>query len=133
MSNKTQLQTNNTALDALITRVNAAKDVAPSLPDVGGGGSGDETPAFLVEFIYSDPPGVVEAPTVYYTDENMQPQTVTVSNNLTITVAANTIIAMTRWGSTHKTLYGGCVQLFYDYRYAAYNCLADEIFELQAS
>lgn len=35
MSNKTQLQTNNTALDALITRVNAAKDTAASLPDAG--------------------------------------------------------------------------------------------------
>ena len=40
MSNKTQLQTNNTALDALITRVNAAKDVAASLPESGGGGGG---------------------------------------------------------------------------------------------
>lgn len=40
MSNKTQLQTNNTALDALITRVNAAKDTAASLPEAGGGGSG---------------------------------------------------------------------------------------------
>jgi hypothetical protein len=39
MSNKTQLQTNNTALDALITRVNAAKDVAASLPEAGSGGS----------------------------------------------------------------------------------------------
>lgn len=37
MSNKTQLQTNNTALDALITRVNAAKDVAASLPEASGG------------------------------------------------------------------------------------------------
>ena len=33
MSNKTQLQTNNTKLDALITRVNSAKDVAASLPE----------------------------------------------------------------------------------------------------
>lgn len=41
MSNKTQLQTNNTALDALITRVNAAKDVAASLPDAGGGSGGN--------------------------------------------------------------------------------------------
>lgn len=41
MSNKTQLQTNNTDLDALIARVNAAKDTASSLPDAGsGGGSG---------------------------------------------------------------------------------------------
>lgn len=40
MSNKTQLQTNNTDLDALIARVNAAKDTASSLPDAGSGGSG---------------------------------------------------------------------------------------------
>lgn len=40
MSNKTQLQTNNTALDALITRVNAAKDVAASLPEASGSGGG---------------------------------------------------------------------------------------------
>lgn len=39
MSNKTQLQTNNTDLDALIARVNAAKDTAASLPDAGSGGS----------------------------------------------------------------------------------------------
>lgn len=43
MSNKTQLQTNNTALDALITRVNAAKDTAASLPEAGGGGGSVET------------------------------------------------------------------------------------------
>jgi hypothetical protein len=36
VSNKSQLQTNNTALDSLITRVNAAKDVAASLPEAGG-------------------------------------------------------------------------------------------------
>jgi hypothetical protein len=41
MSNKTQLQTNNTNLDALITRVNAAKDTAASLPEAGGGSSGE--------------------------------------------------------------------------------------------
>jgi hypothetical protein len=40
MSNKTQLQTNNTNLDALITRVNAAKDVAASLPEAGSGSGG---------------------------------------------------------------------------------------------
>ena len=45
MSNKTQLQTNNTNLDALITRVNAAKDVAASLPEAGGGG--DDVGALL--------------------------------------------------------------------------------------
>ncbi len=41
MSNKTQLQTNNTALDALITRVNAAKEAAAGLPEAGGSGGGN--------------------------------------------------------------------------------------------
>lgn len=51
MSNKTQLQTNNTALDALITRVNAAKDVAASLPEAGGGSSGGAAnDCFAVQF-----------------------------------------------------------------------------------
>lgn len=40
MSNKAQLQTNNTTLDALITRVNAAKDTAASLPEASGSGGG---------------------------------------------------------------------------------------------
>lgn len=39
MSNKTQLQTNNTNLQSLIDRVNAAKDIAASLPEAGSGGS----------------------------------------------------------------------------------------------
>ena len=38
MSNKIQLQTNNINLQSLITRVNAAKDIAASLPEAGGGG-----------------------------------------------------------------------------------------------
>jgi hypothetical protein len=40
MSNKTQLQTNNTNLDALISRVNTAKDTVASLPEAGSGGGG---------------------------------------------------------------------------------------------
>lgn len=38
MSNKTQLQTNNTNLQSLIDRVNAAKNTAASLPEAGDGG-----------------------------------------------------------------------------------------------
>lgn len=41
MSNKTQLQTNNTALDSLVSRVNAAKDIAASLPEAGNSGGGN--------------------------------------------------------------------------------------------
>lgn len=48
MSNKTQLQTNNINLDALITRVSAAKDVAASLPSAGGGASSVETCTVII-------------------------------------------------------------------------------------
>lgn len=37
MSNKTQLQTNNAALDGYIARINAAKETAAGLPEAGGG------------------------------------------------------------------------------------------------
>lgn len=40
MSNKTQLQTNNNALDGYIARVNAAKEVVATLPEAGSGGGG---------------------------------------------------------------------------------------------
>ena len=43
MSNKTQLQTNNTALDGYIARINAAKEIAASLPEAGGGDTEIET------------------------------------------------------------------------------------------
>jgi hypothetical protein len=56
MSNKTQLQTNNTALDALITRVNAAKETAASLPEAGGGAGGD-VKTCTVTFAMNDPFG----------------------------------------------------------------------------
>lgn len=36
MSNKTQLQTNNASLDGYISRIQAAKEVAATLPDAGG-------------------------------------------------------------------------------------------------
>lgn len=52
MSNKTQLQTNNNQLDALITRVNAAKDAAASLPDASGGGSARQT--FTLKIVFHE-------------------------------------------------------------------------------
>jgi hypothetical protein len=63
MSNKTQLQTNNTKLDALITRVNAAKDVAASLPEAGGSGGGSS----MISVTISDTAIMNGA---YYFDEN---------------------------------------------------------------
>jgi hypothetical protein len=40
MSNKTQLQTNNSALDGYIARINAAKEVVAGLPEAGGSDGG---------------------------------------------------------------------------------------------
>lgn len=92
MSNKTQLQTNNTALDGYIARINAAKEVAAGLPEAGGGGSGGSvetwTGRITPEAMF---PGTL---TVYYTDSNMTAQTksISISDETTLEIAANTII-----------------------------------------
>jgi len=83
MSNKTQLQTNNTALDALITRVNAAKDVAASLPEAGGGG-GATTVSVTVNNQSSSE--------VYYWDSSQQIQTVGAGTTETVN-ALNGVLA----------------------------------------
>ena len=64
MSNKFQLQTNNTNLDALITRVNAAKDTAASLPEAGGG-SGGAIETCTLEILANAPVG---SSTLYWVD-----------------------------------------------------------------
>ena len=51
MSNKTQLQTNNTALDGYIARINAAKEVAAGLPEAGGGGGGGSVETCTVQVL----------------------------------------------------------------------------------
>lgn len=53
MSNKTQLQNNNTALDGYIARINAAKEVAAGLPEAGGGSI--ETCTISISFNYGAP------------------------------------------------------------------------------
>ena len=72
MSNKTQLQTNNTNLDTLITRVNAAKDVAASLPEAGGTGGEDNVEVVDVDILVNLP-----EVTVYYVNESKELQEVT--------------------------------------------------------
>lgn len=87
MSNKTQLQTNNTALDGYIARINAAKEVAASLPDAGSGGGEDSGSTLeTVEFYISNKPwgfslnkiygamtqnGVYPASDIFYTTGDM--------------------------------------------------------------
>lgn len=91
MSNKTQLQTNNNNLDALITRVNAAKDTAASLPDAGGSGGGAaETCTITImasapvngsTFYYADVSGTMCTQTVSGMDMMMGGATITCMKN----------------------------------------------------
>lgn len=78
MSNKTQLQTNNTALDGYIARINAAKEVAAGLPEAGGsGGSGSGGTISVAVQNQSISP-------VYYWDVNGTAQEVAASSVQTV-------------------------------------------------
>ena len=115
MSNKTQLQTNNTNLDALITRVNAAKDVAASLPEAGGESDGN-VETCTITFTVSIPGN---ATICYYTDGNTLELKTTNTNNTTIIIPMNSIVVMTGWNAmvSANGLYS---EIFYDMEYAAY-------------
>lgn len=65
MSNKTQLQANNTILDNYISRINAAKDVAAGLPEAGAGGGTIESCTITINSLLD--PGT----SIYYVDGNM--------------------------------------------------------------
>ena len=98
MSNKTQLQTNNTNLDSLITRVNAAKDVAASLPEAGGGGSSGGVEMCTVTLKINSP--AFGDFTVYHTNSDLQVITTTMPGSVmrgTFQAAKGTIIAVTPW------------------------------------
>lgn len=107
MSNKTQLQTNNTTLDGYIARINAAKDVAASLPEAGGSGGSVEAWSGVIQ---SDGPGgmFASALTVYYTDSSMNTKTESISTRTEIEVAANTIVVVS--GSATQAT-SGCTRV----------------------
>ena len=110
MSNKTQLQTNNTNLDALISRVNAAKNVAASLPEAGGSGGSLETVTVTFEE-FPDPGSVV-----YYVDGSQTLQTTDIQQGLSITAQKNTILVTTDyWGEATACSYitGGMMRIFF--------------------
>ena len=95
MSNKLQLQANNANLDALITRVNAAKNIAASLPEAGGSGGDVEMCTVTIE---------INAPsfddfTVYSSNSNLQVVTTTVDSMSggTFQAAKGTIAVVTPW------------------------------------
>lgn len=84
MSNKIQLQTNNNALDALITRVNAAKDTAASLPETGGGAT-LETVVIQVDSMIE--PGAM----IYYLDESFSLHSEEITPNASYSILKNSI------------------------------------------
>lgn len=100
MSNKTQLQANNLMLNTFINRINAAKDVAASLPEAG---SGLET----CQVNIADGNA-----TVYYIDATGSSQSIpadTYASSYTIECAKNSYIFLT----THmKMSYRECTQIY---------------------
>lgn len=59
MSNKTQLQINNASLDGYISRIQAAKEVAATLPEAGGGAEPVIEPLEITENgTYTAPDGI---------------------------------------------------------------------------
>ena len=66
MSNKTQLQANNLMLNTFVRRINAAKDVAASLPEAGSGGSVDPISGMRIVTIPSSTNVYSIEPNVYY-------------------------------------------------------------------
>lgn len=108
MSNKTQLQTNNTNLDAIIARVNAAKNTAASLPEAGSGGSGGGS----VETCTVTSTATTNNKSVYYTEGSGNLQNVTMSINevATFTVLKNTIMYVNN--ASTVSVSGDCTTLF---------------------
>jgi hypothetical protein len=106
MSNKTQLQTNNTNLQSFIDRINAAKDTAASLPEAGGGGSLETCTVSLR----------IDGPTmgdtlVYYTNENQELATETFKSSITIKCLKNSIISTSNGGVGVNT--SGSLEVLY--------------------
>lgn len=88
MSNKTQLQTNNTALDGYIARINSAKEVAASLPEVGSGSGGGSVETVTVSFYASMPdPGSM----IHYIDNTMTLQSEEIQSGGAYIVAKGSI------------------------------------------
>lgn len=96
MSNKTQLQTNNTTLDGYIARINAAKEVAASLPEAGGS-SGGSVETITITCTTLPDPGTV----IYYMDETMTLQQKSVGKNAQYTIVKGTIFIVENWPSTN--------------------------------
>ena len=103
MSNKTRLQTNNTNLDALIARVNAAKDVAASLPEASGGSGGIEVCNIT---IVEDGPCEYFIGSIYYTAPDGSVAEITQAfKGEILSVMKNTLLAFSGEGLTGNLTY----------------------------
>lgn len=114
MSNKTQLQTNNTALDGYIARINAAKEVAAGLPEAGGSGGGSvETCTGTVKSA-----GIPNTNSVWFLNSDMQPDYCTPGSKTatTFTTIKGSFVFIYGSTSTGRTLNG--VTLLYSNGYS---------------
>lgn len=99
MSNKTQLQTNNTALDGYIARINTAKEVAASLPEAGGSGGGSVETCTLT--IFGDAPADPDSK-LWYTDGSSAVKSIALpdfGDSISVTVSKNSIVVSTNGGT----------------------------------
>ena len=94
MSNKTQLQTNNTKLASLIETLQGKA--------AGGGSGAASLETCTVTFVNDDimPPALIGHQTVYYTDVNGQTQSeLWVPDETVITIIKGSFIVVTEWSS----------------------------------
>ena len=111
MSNKTQLQTNNASLDGYIARINAAKEVAASLPEAGGSGGSVET-VTITNRLVSEPDAEI-----HYIDGTMTLQSEALQKGSAYEIAKGTIFVT---NGTSRVLSIGCLRLCGDTVFSAY-------------
>ena len=105
MSNKSRLQTNNTNLQALITKAN-------NLPDAGGGAGGGDLETVTISLLgLADP-----ASFVHYLDGSMALNSVEMSAYMSITVLKNSILVT----ENSPNRFSGCSKITGNTMYSAY-------------
>ena len=87
MSNKTQLQTNNTVLDGYIARINAAKDLAASLPEASGGSEAN----FETSVVTLTNPALCEYLGIDFQSKNETTSTFETVKNSIVFIAGNVV------------------------------------------
>ena len=104
MSNKTQLQTNHTALDGFIARINTAKETAASLPEAGGESGGGSVETWTGTVTVS----MMDECTVSYTDKNCELQEEYIGGpgnptSITIEIIKNSLICLDTYNAPSAT------------------------------